>query len=115
MPVSASDVFRLLGEKTRLRSLLLLAAEGELCVCELTWALDVVQPRVSRHLAQLRAGGLVRDRREGQWVHYRLAPDLPGWVYDAIAAAGQGAAAGLADDRRRLRAMPDRPAMRCAG
>jgi len=115
MPVSVSDVFRLLGDETRLRSLLLLAAEGELCVCELTWTLDVVQPKISRHLAQLRAGGLVRDRRDGQWVHYRLAPELPDWAHAVIRAAEQGAAGCLADDRRRLRAMPDRPAMRCAG
>ncbi|MGR5543134.1 ArsR/SmtB family transcription factor, partial [Vibrio campbellii] len=72
------------------RSLLLIAREGGICVGELTEAIQESQPKVSRHLAQLRAQGLVRDERRGQWVYYHLANDLPGWakkVIDDIAAS----------------------------
>ncbi|BCU06976.1 hypothetical protein Atep_16530 [Allochromatium tepidum] len=70
--ITPRDLFTALAQDTRLRCLLLLATQGELCVCELTQATGVVQPHVSRHLAQLRELGLVQDRRDGLWVHYRL-------------------------------------------
>lgn len=69
-----------LADDTRLRLAVLLFRYGELCVCDLVEALQLPQPTVSRHLAQLRNAGLVTDRREGQWVHYRLAEKLPGWA-----------------------------------
>lgn len=108
---------RLLADPTRLRCVLLLAAHGELCVCELTWALDAIQPRISRHLAALREGGLVADRRAGQWVYYRLHPRLPAWARRTIDALAEGAGGSepYRGDRERLAAMPDRPAAaRCA-
>lgn len=64
-------VFRALGDETRLRLVVLLSG-GELCVCHLVAALEQSQPLVSRHLATLRAAGLVRSRREGGWVYYEL-------------------------------------------
>ncbi|MBI2898385.1 MAG: metalloregulator ArsR/SmtB family transcription factor [Deltaproteobacteria bacterium] len=67
-----SRFFRALGDDTRLRIVALLA-HGELCVCHLQEALDLSQPSVSRHLAILRSAGIVEDRREGSWVHYRLS------------------------------------------
>ncbi len=73
-------LFSALAEPTRRRILMLLAARGELCVCELVHALDMAQPRISSHLAALRKGGLVRARKRGLWVHYSLHPDLPGWA-----------------------------------
>ncbi|MFO2466535.1 metalloregulator ArsR/SmtB family transcription factor [Pseudomonas sp. 15FMM2] len=73
-------VFKCLADETRARMTLLIAREGELCVCELTCALDQSQPKISRHLAQLRACGLLMDRRQGQWIYYRLHPELPEWV-----------------------------------
>ena len=73
-------VFKCLADDTRARMTLLLARQGELCVCELTCALDLAQPKISRHLAQLREAGILADRRQGQWVYYRLHPQLPGWV-----------------------------------
>jgi len=66
-----SRLFRALGDESRLRIIALLA-HGELCVCHLQEALGLPQPTVSRQLAVLRAAGLVADRREGSWVHYRL-------------------------------------------
>lgn len=68
---SFSRLFKALADETRLRIVALLA-HGELCVCHLEEALRLSQPKVSRHLATLRAAGLVEDRREGTWVYYRL-------------------------------------------
>jgi len=75
-----ADLFAALSHDTRLRCLLLLLAYEELCVCELTDAIGAAQPHVSRHLAQLRESGLVSDRRDGLWIHYRFARGLPAWV-----------------------------------
>jgi ArsR family transcriptional regulator, arsenate/arsenite/antimonite-responsive transcriptional repressor len=66
-----SRLFKALGDDTRLRIIALLS-RGELCVCHIHEALDLSQPNVSRQLAILRAAGIVEDRREGNWVHYRL-------------------------------------------
>jgi ArsR family transcriptional regulator len=63
---------------------MLISREEELCVCELTCALDQSQPKVSRYLAQLRTCGLLADRRQGQWVYYRLHPNLPDWVHRVL-------------------------------
>ena len=68
----AALLFRTLADPTRLRLLNLLAC-GETCVCELTDTLRVVQPKVSRHLAQLKRAGLVDAKRNGKWMHYRWA------------------------------------------
>jgi ArsR family transcriptional regulator len=65
-------LFQALGDQTRLRILGLLLA-GEVCVCHLHESLGISQPKASRHLAYLRRAGLVQARREGLWVHYRLA------------------------------------------
>lgn len=71
------SLFQALGDRTRLRLLNLLAG-GEICVCFLVEVLGEPQPKVSRHLAYLRHAGLVEARRDGKWIHYRLAtPDSP--------------------------------------
>jgi ArsR family transcriptional regulator len=67
----ASRLFKALGDETRLRIVALLS-HGELCVCHLQEALGLSQPSVSRHLATLRAAGVVEQRRERKWVYYRL-------------------------------------------
>ncbi|AMV40044.1 ArsR/SmtB family transcription factor [Planctomyces sp. SH-PL62] len=62
------------ADPVRLRLLNLLAGDlEEICVCHLHGALELPQPTVSRHLAYLRKHGLVVGRKEGLWVHYRLA------------------------------------------
>ncbi len=71
--ISVDGMFRAFSDRTRLRILHMLAG-GELCVCDLVTVLDVPQPKVSRHLAYLRRAGLVVARKEGLWMHYRLAP-----------------------------------------
>ena len=67
-----TTVYAALADPTRLRILSLLG-DGEICVCHLHASLDVPQPTASRHLAYLRKSGLVEARREGIWMHYRLA------------------------------------------
>ena len=103
--------FRALADGTRLRCLALLAAEGELCVCELVHAVDQSQPKVSRHLRLLRDAGVVRDRRDGLWIHYRLAPELPAWARASLHAVldAHRDRPPFAGDTGRLAAMPDRP------
>ncbi len=102
-------VFKCLADETRARMSLLIAREGELCVCELTAALEEAQPKVSRHLAQLRACGLLLDRRQGQWVYYRLHPDLPDWVAKILQTTLAANTGWLDPSCERLAAMRSRP------
>lgn len=67
-------VFKALSEETRLRIIKLLEG-GELCVCDLVEALDMSQPKVSFHLNALKEAGLVKDRKQGKWTHYRIDAD----------------------------------------
>ncbi|SIT01694.1 metalloregulator ArsR/SmtB family transcription factor [Neptunomonas antarctica] len=71
--------YKCLADETRLKCMLLIEHENELCVCELTEALQEIQPKISRHLAQLRQCGLLMDRRQGKWIFYRINPALPEW------------------------------------
>lgn len=64
-------VFKALSEEIRLRIIKLLEG-GELCVCDLVAALDMSQPKVSFHLNALKEAGLIKDRKQGKWTHYRL-------------------------------------------
>jgi ArsR family transcriptional regulator len=82
--VNPLDFFKLLADETRLHALLLIAQQGELCVCELMSALNESQPKISRHLAMLRSAKVLLDRRQGQWVFYRLNPALPAWAHSTL-------------------------------
>lgn len=108
-PMTPPALFKCLSDETRVRAALLVLQEGELCVCELVCALNDSQPKVSRHLAQLRACGLLVDRRQGQWVYYRLNPDLPSWIGEVLQATLQANAEWLQQDLDRLKRMGDRP------
>ena len=66
-----------LAEPTRLEAMRLLADGSEHCVCELMRKLGATQSRMSRHMLVLKQAGLVLDRRDAQWVRYRINPDLP--------------------------------------
>ena len=68
-----SRTFKALSEPTRLEIVALLLHHGELCVCDAEGILGVTQSKASRHLRYLHAAGIVEDRRDGLWVHYRLA------------------------------------------
>lgn len=115
MNIEPESYFRALGDPTRLRALVLLAREGELCVCELTHALGAPQPKISRHLGLLREAGIVADRRQGLWIYYRLHPELPDWAGAVLQAAAAGVIdrSPFADDRRALADMPNRPGAPC--
>ena len=69
---SLDFLFRALADPTRLR-LLNLIGDQEICVCYLVEILRMSQPKISRHLAYLRKAGIVAARREGKWMHYRIA------------------------------------------
>jgi ArsR family transcriptional regulator len=92
---SLDHLFRALADRTRLR-LLNLIADREICVCYFVDILGDSQPKISRHLAYLRNAGIVAARRQGRWMHYRLA--LP----------GDGAATGiLKETLAHLRNLPE--------
>jgi ArsR family transcriptional regulator, arsenate/arsenite/antimonite-responsive transcriptional repressor len=64
-------IFKALSDETRLRILKLLE-HGELCVCDMVAAFDMIQPRISFHLSVLKQAGFLRDRKDGKWMHYSI-------------------------------------------
>ncbi len=97
------ELFKAFADPVRLRLLNLLSG-GEVCVCHLHEALDLPQSTVSRHLAYLRRRGLVVGRKEGLWVHYRLAEPADALHRHLIASLAVCSRQGgtLEQDRRRL-------------
>ena len=77
--------YKCFTDEIRLKSLMLIESRGELCVCELMAALKEIQPKISRHLALLRKSKILIDRKQEQWVYYRINPDLPAWAKSVIA------------------------------
>ena len=65
-------VSKAVADTSRARILKLLEG-GELCVCQITAVLNLAPATVSKHLAMLKVAGLLQQRREGKWIHYRLA------------------------------------------
>jgi ArsR family transcriptional regulator, arsenate/arsenite/antimonite-responsive transcriptional repressor / arsenate reductase (thioredoxin) len=108
-PLTPVDLFKCLADETRLRVVMLIEREEELCVCELMHAINESQPKISRHLAMLRSNGLLEDRRQGHWVYYRLHRQLPPWIIDLIKAATAANAEWLEAHTQRLNDMGDRP------
>lgn len=107
--MNPEQLFKCLADETRLLSTLLIQAEGELCVCELMEALEDSQPKISRHLAQLRNCGILSDRRDRQWVYYRLHPQLPKWVTDILATTSAAQQGRLKPCLQKLKTMDCRP------
>ena len=70
-----AEVFKLLGDPNRARILFALLEAGELCVCDLAATVDMTETSVSQAMRLLRAGGVVRNRRDGRVVYYRLDDD----------------------------------------
>jgi len=101
--------YKCLADDTRLKSLLLILKEDELCVCELTHALEQSQPKVSRHLALLRQKKLVIDRRQGQWVHYQINPNIPDWAQEILSLTLANNQCSIQQEVQRLDAMSCRP------
>ena len=109
--LSPTQFFKCLSDDTRLRCITLLQKEGKLCVCELTTALGLSQPKISRHLASLRQCGLLQDSREGQWVYYQLNPKLPDWTSPLLMGALHAVEGTdlFKLDLQRLKQMENRP------
>lgn len=112
--LTPTQLCKCLSDETRLMLMLLVHAESELCVCEMTYALEESQPKISRHLAQLRSCELLQDRRQGQWVYYRLMPGLPRWAEHVLDATANGASPQVTALRNRLAAMGNRPQRQAA-
>ncbi|MDF1528262.1 MAG: metalloregulator ArsR/SmtB family transcription factor [Sedimenticola sp.] len=110
------SLFRALSDTTRLRCLALLVGHAELCVCELTHALALPQPKISHHLGTLRKAGLVCDRKEGLWIYYRINPDLPQWVASILSTTVTGVQGfdPYTSDAAALAKMPNRPGAVCS-
>ncbi len=64
-------IFKALSDETRLR-ILSLMKDGEICVCDIAATLKMTQPNISFHLSMLKEAGLIKDRKNGRWVHYSL-------------------------------------------
>ena len=66
--------FAALSDPVRLRVLSLIAAEGEICACDLVEPVGKSQPTVSHHLKVLHEAGLVERDKRGTWMWYRVVP-----------------------------------------
>ncbi len=120
-----TTVFKALSDETRLRIIKLLE-QGELCVCDITAALDMVQPKVSFHLSALKEAGLIKDRKQGKWIHYSLnEKDLFRRML-LLSACERMQDSAVSADRKRLNAfrgvketggkvVPLKPKVRCCG
>lgn len=108
-------LFKMLADSTRLRCLMLMQVEGELCVCELTHALNLSQPKVSRHLAHLRESGVIIARRNGTWMNYRINAGLQVWALEVMQATLDGVryTEPFVSDRNMLGSMAKRPLLAC--
>ena len=79
-------ILKLVSDKTRL-SILCYLKEEELCVCDLVELVKLSQPAISQHLKKLREAGLVQERRQGTWMHYRLDDAIPNYVLTILTQA----------------------------
>jgi ArsR family transcriptional regulator len=99
-PPNSSDLaqfFAALADPTRLRLLNLMNGR-EVCVCYFVEILKQSQPKISRHLAYLRKAGLVDARREGKWMHYKIAE------FDSVTASILAATLGSLQSDRAMQA-----------
>ncbi len=100
--MNTQPMFDAVADATRRRILALLVDQGELCVCELTVALNDIQPKISRHLCVLKDAAIVIPRREGTWMFYRLSSSLPAWATALLETLPAGAVAECKADLKRL-------------
>ena len=115
MDLQADDFYSALSHPMRLRATLLIKQMDELCVCELTHALEQAQPVISRHLAQLKEAGILLARKQGLWVYYRINDALPNWALDVLQITLEGIthSAHYQADFQACCTMPDRPNQAC--
>ena len=94
-PAQLALLFTALADETRLRLLNLMRGR-EVCVCYFVEILGESQPKISRHLAYLRRAGVVKSRREGKWMHYRMERPQD----EAVARALETVLEAVGEDRR---------------
>lgn len=110
MLMSPTEFYKNLADDIRLKSILLIAKEGELCVCELMVALnESSQPKISRHLAQLKKAGILVTRKQKQWVFYALNADIPSWSQNVITLTLDENLTFITPNLHALNKMGDRP------
>jgi len=95
-----ADTFKALSDETRLQMMTLLLENDELCVCDFVGALGLTQSKASRHLRYLYNAGLVQDRREGLWMHYRIAPALTSERRAVVESLGRAIDTGQREELR---------------
>lgn len=102
-PFDRELFFRALADSTRLR-IINLIGDQEVCVCFFVEILKTNQPKISRHLAYLRRAGIVAARREGIWMHYRIATPSNENAAKVLTDVREWLAndAGMQQDRKRL-------------
>ena len=102
--------YKTLTDNIRLKTVMLAHYYGELCVCELMEALEEdSQPKVSRNLAVLKKAKVITDRKHGQWVFYRINPELPLWAKSVIAQTTENNIPQIYTELQRLATMQNRP------
>ena len=102
--------YKCLTDDIRLKALMLTHYHGELCVCELMEAMEEgSQPKVSRNLAVLKKAKVITDRKHGQWVFYRINPELPLWAKSVIAETTENNISQIHNELQRLAKMQNRP------
>jgi len=102
--------YKTLTDDIRLKTLMLTHYHGELCVCELMEAINEdSQPKVSRNLAVLKKAQVLTDRKHGQWVFYRINPELPLWAKSVIAQTTENNIPLIETELQRLADMQNRP------
>ena len=103
------NILKALSEETRLRILKLLE-NGELCVCDIVAALDMVQPKVSFHLNVLKEAGFLKDRKHGRWTYYSIDDSDFFRRFLLLSVLERIPKEALAEDRKRLADfMQDKP------
>ncbi len=84
----ALKMIKALSDKNRLRIIMVLMQEQELCLCQITALLKLASATVSRHLSILQNADLVQNRKNGRWVHYSLSNSFPEqlkvWLSDSL-------------------------------
>lgn len=94
-------ILKLLGDKTRL-SIIGLLDSDDCCVCELVEIFQMSQPAISQHLRKLRDVGLIKEKRQGQWIFYALNIDHK--AYPLL----KNVLAYIPDQKEKLRALEEK-------
>ena len=103
-PSELAARLKALADETRIKMLVLLSRHDELCVCDFEYALSITQSKASRHLRYLYRARILDERREGVWIHYRLADDLHPTLKTIISSIQDAFDPGAFDDiEERLR------------